>query len=721
MKRRDFLTASAATAFGAGPIARALTPPEAPVAYDPISLILHGRREILISGEMHYSRSTRAMWPQLLDRSRTLGLNAIAAYVFWGVHEPQRGVFDFAGENDLGYFLSLCKAKGLSVFLRAGPYCCAEWNYGGFPSWLRDEPNIVTRTMNDAYCKRVELYFEQLAKVIKPHLAVNGGAVILVQVENEYANISKRYGEAGQEYLRWMVELGKRVGFSAVPTTTCEGGAAGAIETVNGNTIDQHRVDEVRTTHPTAPVLWSEFYPAWYQIWGGPHPPQRSPQDMATSFLSFLGEGGSGVNYYMWHGGTNFGRTSMYLQMTSYDFSAPLDEYGRPSALGLYLAALHKVITQNRTTLLEGKRERTVDTSGAVSVTWTRGPEILQLIANPGTKPATFEGRTLPPHSSRLTSGKSILFDTEEQLARTMPVETAWRPIATPAGWTCWNEPLPNSRKDRPITAAEPTEQLLLTRDRTDYCWYSTTFNASTSPTSLVIPYGGDFFYVFVDGKMEGQSQKPFWENRGPIVPPGSGPPFVVANHHDNEHTDGYRHQFDLGTLAAGSHRLDILACALGMIKGDWQIGYSMEMERKGIWRGVEINGQPQHDWQMRPYLTGESLNLASAPTASWQALTGPAPLTWYRGTFALEPGSLASDADFRIDAQGLGKGSLYLNGHGVGRFWNIQAEGSGQPSQRYYHVPRTWLQPHNTLILFEEQSGSPEQVRLERRLARPK
>ncbi len=681
----------------------------------------------MISGEMHYSRSTRAMWPQILDRSRALGLNAIAAYVFWGVHEPERGVFDFAGENDLGYLLSLCKGKGLSVFLRAGPYCCAEWNYGGFPAWLRDEPNIVLRTMNDAYCKRVELYFEQLAKVIKPHFAVNGGSVILVQVENEYANIARRYGEAGQEYLRWMVDLGKRVGFSAVPTTTCEGGAAGAIETVNGNTIDQRRVDEVRTTHPNAPVLWTELYPAWYQIWGGARPKPRTPQDMATSILNFIGEGGSGWNYYMWHGGTNFARSSMYLQMTSYDFSAPLDEFGRETQLGRYLSALHNVITKNQRTLLEGKRERAVDSSGAISVTWARGPETIRLIANPSDKPVTFEGRTLLPHSSRLLSGNVILLDTEEQLRRTKTVDTLWKVVATPAGWSCYGEPLPGSRRDAGTTSSQPLEQLLLTRDKTDYCWYSTSFNLANGsmPSSLVIPYGADFFYVFVDGKLVDQSQKPFWENRGAIVPPSAEHVFVAVNRHDDEHKNGYRHEFDLGALLAGEHRLDLLCCALGMIKGDWQIGYNMQLERKGIWEGAQINGKSQTNWQMRPYLTGETLKLAASlgPESNWKPVSAEsaAPLTWYRGSFALDPALLAADADFRIDAQGLGKGSMFVNGHGIGRFWNIEAENSGQPSQRFYHVPKIWLEPQNTLVIFDEQSVSPLQVRLERRLMRQK
>jgi beta-galactosidase GanA len=82
----------------------------------------------------------------LLDQTIACGLNAIAAYVYWNVHERRLGEFGFAGNNDLGHFLSLCHARGLALLLRMGPYCCAEWNYGGFPAWLRDEPGITIRT-----------------------------------------------------------------------------------------------------------------------------------------------------------------------------------------------------------------------------------------------------------------------------------------------------------------------------------------------------------------------------------------------------------------------------------------------------------------------------------------------------------------------------------------------------------------------------------------------
>lgn len=723
--RRDFLAGAALGVCGITPLARALGPNTPPVAYDASSLILHGRREILICGEMHYSRSTRAMWPLLLQRSRQLGLNCVATYVFWGVHEPQEGVFDFAGENDLGHFLALCQAQGLNVFLRVGPYCCAEWNFGGFPAWLRDKPGIVFRTMNEPYLRCVESYFEKLASVIKPYLAANGGPVILIQVENEYANIAKRYGEAGQQYLRWIVDLSKRVGFSAVPTTTCEGGASGAIETANGQTIDQSRVDQIRATHPGTPVLWSELYPAWYQIWGGEHPQPHTPEAMATGILTFLGEGGSGWNYYMWHGGTNFARTSMYLQRTSYDFSAPLDEYGRETPLARYLAGLHSIVTKHQSILIEGRRERVVDPSGAVTVVWTRGSQRLRLVANPSTNAAVFESRTLPPQSARLLLGDTVLFDTATQPV--IDEDAPWSVVAKPTGWMSFSEPLPAARQDSPVRNPQPVEQLLLTRDQSDYCWYSTTLHSEddTLQAQLLIPYGGDLFYVFVDGRLVAQSQRPFYENRGPIVPESPEHPRTLANRHDNEHQDGYRHSYDLGTLATGPHRLDLLSASLGMIKGDWQIGYPMNLERKGIWEGVLVNGHSQEEWQMRPFLVGETLHLSAAgsPLASpWKPHTASAasPLTWYKANFQLSGAMLAADADFRLDALGLVKGLLYVNGLCAGRFWNIEAGSSGQPSQRFYHIPGSWLRRENTLVLFDEQSSSPLSVSLQYRPARP-
>jgi hypothetical protein len=333
--------------------------------------------------------------------------------------------------------------------------------------------------------------------------------------------------------------------------------------------------------------------------------------------------------------------------------------------------------------------------------------------------------------------GESVIFDTEGGPRRRTETDPTWETIAAKLTWTSYREPMPGDRADAGTAATDPVEQLLLTRDETDYCWYSTRFVAnSASDSEIVIPYGGDFFYVFVDGQPVAQSEAPFRENRGFIVAESAEHPRIVANPHDEEHLDGFRHRFSLGRLSAGEHRLDLLSVALGMIKGDWQIGYPMNLERKGIWAGVLLDGAPLRGWQMRPRLATEILGLPDVSKLHWlspaehnfavqahsaERARSPSPLTWYKSEFSMDAAALANEADYRIDAKGMGKGSLFLNGNAVGRYWLINAESSELPSQRYYHVPRTWLSPRNTLLLFEEQVYRPEQLTLERRVAKGK
>lgn len=45
----------------------------------------------------------------------------------WNFHETVQGVYNFAGDRDLEYFLNLANQTGLLVILRPGPYICAEW------------------------------------------------------------------------------------------------------------------------------------------------------------------------------------------------------------------------------------------------------------------------------------------------------------------------------------------------------------------------------------------------------------------------------------------------------------------------------------------------------------------------------------------------------------------------------------------------------------------
>ena len=79
--------------------------------------LLDGKPFQVISGEMHYQRIPRAYWRQRLQMARAMGLNSITTYVFWNLHEPQPGVFDFTGDNDVAEFLREAQQEGLFVVL----------------------------------------------------------------------------------------------------------------------------------------------------------------------------------------------------------------------------------------------------------------------------------------------------------------------------------------------------------------------------------------------------------------------------------------------------------------------------------------------------------------------------------------------------------------------------------------------------------------------------
>ncbi|KAJ6937152.1 hypothetical protein NC652_011729 [Populus alba x Populus x berolinensis] len=100
------------------------------VTYDGRSLIINGKRELLFSGSIHYPRSTPEMWPELIQKAKRGGLNVIQTYVFWNIHEPEQGKFNFEGPYDLVKFIKTIGENGMSATIRLGPFIQAEWNHG---------------------------------------------------------------------------------------------------------------------------------------------------------------------------------------------------------------------------------------------------------------------------------------------------------------------------------------------------------------------------------------------------------------------------------------------------------------------------------------------------------------------------------------------------------------------------------------------------------------
>lgn len=300
--------------------------------------LLKGKPFQIIAGEMHYARIPPEYWRDRLLKARAMGLNTVATYVFWNFHEPQRGEFNFAGGADVARFVKIAQEVGLLVILRPGPYSCAEWEFGGYPSWLLKEHDLKVRGRDPRFVRECDNYIRHLGKELVPLQNTHGGPIIMVQVENEYGSFGKDTVYEGA--IRDMI---RNAGFD-VPLFTADGPGqcknahlAGVLPAINGDDNPQSIRDTVdKYNGGSGPYFSPEFYPGWLDHWGEPH--SVSPVDEFIGRYDTLLMKGISVSLYMFHGGTNFGFMNganhgghYQPQPTSYDYDAPLDEAGRPT------------------------------------------------------------------------------------------------------------------------------------------------------------------------------------------------------------------------------------------------------------------------------------------------------------------------------------------------------------------------------------------------------
>ena len=151
----------------------------------PDSFLLDGQPFHYVSGSVHYFKVPTAYWRDRLTRLRAAGVSALQTYVQWSAHQPEEGVTDFSGQQDLVRYLQLAQELGLLVILRPGPYIDAERDLGGLPYWLLRRPGIKLRTADPLFMEPVTAWYDQLLPKIRPLLYSNGGPVIMVQVWQE--------------------------------------------------------------------------------------------------------------------------------------------------------------------------------------------------------------------------------------------------------------------------------------------------------------------------------------------------------------------------------------------------------------------------------------------------------------------------------------------------------------------------------------------------------
>jgi len=298
--------------------------------------LLNGEEFKLYSGAIHYFRTVPEDWEDRLRKLKAAGFNTVETYVCWNLHEPKPGVFDFSGMMDIVRFLQIAQDLGIWAIVRPGPYICSEWDLGGLPPWLLADPSMRLRCAYAPYLERVRIFYEKLLPLLAPMQITQGGNVLMVQVENEYGS----YGN-DKEYLRYVDQLLKDNGID-VPTFTSDGGwenmltggnVPGALATANFGSKAKKNFDVLRKYEPQGPWVCMEFWNGWFDHWGGDHH-ARDSKEVVQAMNEIFDDGGY-INFYMFHGGTNFGYTAganhygKYTPtVTSYDDDALLTEWG---------------------------------------------------------------------------------------------------------------------------------------------------------------------------------------------------------------------------------------------------------------------------------------------------------------------------------------------------------------------------------------------------------
>ncbi|XP_022844468.1 beta-galactosidase-like [Olea europaea var. sylvestris] len=698
---------------------------EASVSYDNKAINVNGQRRILISGSIHYPRSTPEMWPDLIQKAKEGGLDVIQTYVFWNGHEPELGKYYFEERYDLVKFIKLVQQAGLYVHLRIGPYACAEWNFGGFPVWLKYLPGISFRTDNGPFKAAMQKFTTKIVNMMKSEKLYKsqGGPIILSQIENEYGPMEYELGSPGQAYTEWAAKMAVDLG-TGVPWVMCKQDDAPdpIINTCNGFYCDNFSPNKAYK-----PKMWTEAWTGWFTEFGGPVP-YRPAEDMAFSVAKFIQKGGSFINYYMYHGGTNFGRTAGGpFIATSYDYDAPLDQYGllRQPKWG-HLKDLHRAIKLCEQALVSADPVVSPLGNYQEAHVFKSKSGCAAFLANYNQHSfakVSFGNKhyNLPPWSiSILPDCKNTVYNTARVGAQSGQMKMT--PDGTEFSWQSYNEETAASYEDNSFTTVGLLEQINTTRDRTDYLWYTTDVKIDDSEEFLrggelpvlTVLSAGHALHIFINGQLSGTGY-------GSLENP--------------------KLTFSQGVnLRAGVNKISLLSIAVGLPN----VGPHFETWNAGVLGPVSLSGLNEgkrdlswQKWSYKVGLKGEALSihsLSGSSSVEWvEGSYEKQPLTWYKSTFNAPDG----DGPLALDMNSMSKGQVWINGQSIGRYWNqYKASGScdtcnyagwfnekkclsncGEASQRWYHIPRSWLYPTgNLLVVFEEWGGNPYGISLVKR-----
>jgi len=354
------------------------------VTWDRHSLIIDGRRVCPVMGEVHYSRIPADEWQEEVRKMKEGGVTLIATYIFWNHIEEEEGIFRWDGQRALRRFLEICKQEEMPVVLRLGPFCHGEVRNGGIPEWMFTK-GCKLREQNPTFMHYAEELYRQIFTQVQGLQWKDGGPVLAAQFDNEY------HGRG--EYLMALKAIAQRIGFD-LPFYTrtgwpelrtpvpfgemlplygdyADGFWDKDIKECAGNYYKAFNFKAFRSSTAIGTDLLGkqeeklnkgdEQYPYFTCELGGGmvtayhRRPYIYPEDAYSMALVKLGSGSNLLGYYMYHGGTNPegklhtlnecqtspGTANNDLPVMTYDFQAPLGEFGQTYPQYYLLRPLH--------------------------------------------------------------------------------------------------------------------------------------------------------------------------------------------------------------------------------------------------------------------------------------------------------------------------------------------------------------------------------------------
>lgn len=325
------------------------------ISFDKYSLIIDGKRIFIKSGAFHYFRTPgEKMAADRFLKMKAGGYNTVDIYFNWNYHSKAPDEYDFTGIKDVRKVLKAAKDAGLFVIARPGPFINAEVNAGGLPFWLLRMEDVIPRNRTGTeykysakYMEYVAQWYDQIIPIIKEF-----DNVILFQIENEYATDTME-----EDYMRELYKMARERGitcpifhndafFAGLWADCVDIYALDLYPYINPNqnwkqdnfcfdTLDNVE-DIFRCAKEDSPPFIAEMQSGWFDKWDGSgyrHIRETlGDEHINIMTKTALSQGITLFNHYMVAGGTNWDDLACDEVYTSYEFTAPLDEFGVPQS-----------------------------------------------------------------------------------------------------------------------------------------------------------------------------------------------------------------------------------------------------------------------------------------------------------------------------------------------------------------------------------------------------